>query len=79
MKIRSPRMAREETLTATDFKTEDLRTLDEIAQQVSACKQAAEKSGKSASVLVVFLKMVDERMGKFAGELRERMKVAARA
>jgi len=72
-------MAKEEPLTVTDFKPEDLRTLDEIASQVSACKQAAEKSGKGASVLVVFLKMVDERMGRFAGELRERMKVAARA
>jgi hypothetical protein len=61
-------------LAAVDFGPGDLRTLEEIATQVSACKSASEKSGRSAHVLTVFLKMVDEKLSGFLKDLRERMK-----
>jgi hypothetical protein len=51
-------MAKDETLEPVQFGAADMKTLEEIATQVSACKSASEKSGKSAIVITVFLRMV---------------------
>lgn len=67
-------MAKDDALEPVQFEPSDLKTLEEIASQLSACKSASEKSGKAANVLTVFLKMVDERMAGFVRELRDRMK-----
>lgn len=69
-------MAKDDVLGPVQFETSDLKTLEEIASQLSACKSASDKSGKAATVLTVFLKMVDERMSTFVGEIRSRMKQA---
>jgi hypothetical protein len=67
-------LAKDETLEPVQFGAAELKTLEEIASQLSACKSASEKSGKAAHVLTVFLKMVDEKMTTFVRELRDRMK-----
>lgn len=67
-------MAKDDVLGPVQFEPADLKTLEEIASQLSACKSASDKSGKAAHVLTVFLKMVDERMSTFVGEIRNRMK-----
>jgi hypothetical protein len=62
------------TLSSIEFGSADLRTIEEISQQVAACRTASEKSGRPAHVLAVFLKMVDEKLTTFVKDLRERLK-----
>ena len=71
-------MAKDDALEPVQFGVAELKTLEEIANQLSACKTASERSGKPAHVLTVFLKMVDEKMSVFLRDLRDRMKPGAR-
>lgn len=67
-------MSKNDTLGAIEFGSADLKALEDISQQVGACRTASEKAGKPAHVLAVFLKMVDEKLSGFVKDLRERMK-----
>lgn len=61
-------------IASVEFSTADLARLEEVSSQVGACKSAAEKAGKSVSVLAVFLKMTDEKLTAFIKEMRDRLK-----
>ncbi len=68
-------MAKEEALEPVQFGAADLKALEDISSQLSACKSASEKTGKGTNnVLTVFLKMVDDRMTGFVREMRDRMR-----
>ena len=62
------------SLSSIEFGSADLKAIEDIAQQVGACRAASEKTGRPAHVLAVFLKMVDEKLSTFVKDLRERMK-----
>jgi hypothetical protein len=61
-------MSKEQQLAVIDFGPADLRTLDEIASQVNACKQASDKAGRAAQRAHRLL----EDGGREAFEFRER-------
>lgn len=67
-------MSREGQQGVVDFNGADLKALEEIAEQLAACRAASEKAGRPAHVLSVFLKMVDGKLNVFAKDLRERFK-----
>jgi len=65
-------------LAVIDFGPMDLRTLEEVATQLGACRTAAEqktgpKQSAGAQVLSIFLKMVEEKLTAFVKELKARM------
>ena len=69
-------------LSVIDFGPAELRILEDVSTELSACRTASEqKPGprSTPNVLSVFLKMVDERLSGFVKDLRERMKTVKTA